>query len=154
MENSVLTTRATDNKPKAWKATTVWEQQLNDLVYSLPEDGNPRFRHYEWRRVFDEQGLKSNPLQALRDTLVTTDRLTRFSLPLGEDRIPFTVWLSDEALWNRLTTLSQIAILKDDDRVQVRAKFDEIVKGSSVERNEKGEIAVHGFTYYAWTNRQ
>lgn len=32
------------NKPQKWKASTKWEQKLNEFVWSL-DDGLPRFRH-------------------------------------------------------------------------------------------------------------
>ncbi|KAI1806701.1 S-adenosyl-L-methionine-dependent methyltransferase [Daldinia bambusicola] len=137
------------NKPQSWQATTRWEQKLNDFIWSL-DDGLPRFRHQKWKEVFDQQ-LSMNPLQVIKDTF--TDRLPRFSLPIGEDSIKWTVWLSEEALAARLNTLSQIAVLKGDEREAWVKLFKETIQGSDVERNEKGEIAVHGVTFFAWTDR-
>ncbi|KAI0135124.1 S-adenosyl-L-methionine-dependent methyltransferase [Daldinia grandis] len=137
------------NKPKTWQATTAWEQKINNFIWSL-DDGLPRFRHQKWKEVFDQQ-LPSNPLQVIKDTF--TDQLPRFSLPLGEDSIKWTVWLSEEALASRLNTLSQIAVLKDDKREAWAKFFKETIQGDDVERNEKGEIAVHGVTFFAWTDR-
>ncbi|KAI0842307.1 S-adenosyl-L-methionine-dependent methyltransferase [Hypoxylon sp. FL0890] len=137
------------NKPKSWPATTKWEQKLNDFVYSL-YDGIPRFRHLKWKEVFDQQ-LPATPLQVIKDTF--TDRLPRFSLPLGEDSVKWTVWLSEEALSLRLNTLSQIALLKGDKREAYLKLLKEILQGDDVERNENGEIAVHGITYFIWTDR-
>lgn len=139
-----------DNKPASWPASTAWEQQLNDLVFSLPEDGHPRFRHEKWQDVFAGQ-MQSGPLQVFRQTL--TGHLPRFSLPLGEDKVAWTVWLQPEALWSRLRTLSQVAVLKGEAKEEARARFDEILKGEDVQRNEKGEVLVHGHTYFAWTDR-
>jgi hypothetical protein len=34
-----------------------------------------------------------------------------FSLPLGQDQVKWHVWLEEEALWNRLRTLSHFAVL-------------------------------------------
>jgi hypothetical protein len=82
-----------------------------------------------------------------------TDHLPRFSLPLGENSVRWTTWLSEEALWARLNTLSQIAILKGEDREAAVQLFKDTLQGVDVERNEKGEIAVHGATYFAWTDR-
>ncbi|KAH8675459.1 methyltransferase [Xylariales sp. PMI_506] len=138
------------NKPKGWQARTEWEQKLNDYIWSL-DDGLPRFRHQKWKEVFELQ-LPGNPFKVLRDTLM--DHLPRFSLPLGEstdDR--WTVWLSEDALWARLNTLSQIAVLKGEDRENSIKLFKDVLQGNDVERNEKGEIAVHGLTYFAWTDR-
>ncbi|OTA93611.1 hypothetical protein M434DRAFT_395428 [Hypoxylon sp. CO27-5] len=137
------------NKPQSWPATTKWEQKLNDFVYSL-DDGLPRFRHLKWKEVFDQQ-LPATPLQVIKDTF--TDRLPRFSLPLGEDSVKWTVWLSEEALSLRLNTLSQIALLKGEKREAYLKLLKEILQGDDVERNEKSEIAVHGVTFFIWTDR-
>lgn len=137
------------NKPQSWKATTKWEQKLNDFIMSL-DDGLPRFRHQKWKEVFDQQ-LPASPLQALRDTLA--DRLPRFTLPLGEDSTKWTVWLSEEALAARLNTLSQIAVLEGDKREAWLKVLSEAIRGDDVERNEKGEILVHGVTHFFWTDR-
>ncbi|KAI5862196.1 S-adenosyl-L-methionine-dependent methyltransferase [Durotheca rogersii] len=137
------------NKPRSWDASTKWEQKLNDFVWSL-DDGLPRFRHQKWRDVFQEQ-LPGNPLRAIRDTL--TNSLPNFTLPLGEDTVKWTVWLGEEALASRLNTLSQIAVLKGEKRAAWVRLFEETIRGDDVERNEKGEIAVHGLTYFFWTDR-
>ncbi|KAI0173379.1 S-adenosyl-L-methionine-dependent methyltransferase [Hypoxylon sp. FL1284] len=137
------------NTPQGWEATTKWEQKLNDFVWSL-DDGLPRFRHQKWKEVFDQQ-LPANPVQVIKSTL--TNNLPSFSLPLGEDTTKWTVWLSEEALASRLNTLSQIAILKGDEREAFVKLFNEAVHGDDVERNDKGEIAVHGQTFFFWTDR-
>ncbi|KAI4867512.1 S-adenosyl-L-methionine-dependent methyltransferase [Hypoxylon rubiginosum] len=137
------------NKPKGWEATTKWEQRLNDFVWSL-DDGLPRFRHQKWKEVFDQQ-LPANPVQVIKDTF--TNSLPSFSLPLGEDTTKWTVWLSEEALTSRLNTLSQIAVLKGDKREAFVKLLKEIIQDDDVERNEKGEIAVHGKTFFFWTDR-
>jgi hypothetical protein len=139
-----------DNKPKSWKATTSWEAKLNDWIWSISTDGLPRFRDSVWQDVFDRQ-LKSNPFQILKDSL--TDRLPKFSLPLGEDSLKWTVWLSEEALWARMSTLSQVAVLKGEEKEAGIRTFKEALASEDVERNEKGEIALHGVTYMAWTDR-
>jgi len=137
------------NKPASWEATTKWEQKLNDYITSF-QDGNPRFRDLAWKDVFDKQ-LPGTPFQVLRNTL--TDHLPRFSLPIGEESIKFTVWLTEDALWARLRTLSQIAVLKGAELDGAKKILDEALRMDDVERNEKGEVAVHGVTYYAWTDR-
>ncbi|KAI2602347.1 S-adenosyl-L-methionine-dependent methyltransferase [Hypoxylon sp. NC1633] len=137
------------NKPQSWEATTKWEQKLKDFILSL-DDGLPRFRHQKWKEVFDQQ-LPSNPIQVIKNTF--TDRLPRFSLPLGEDSVKWTIWLSEEALLSRMTTLSQIAVLKGEKREAWLKIFKEAIQGEDVERNEKGEIAAHGLTYFCWTDR-
>ncbi|KAI3320091.1 S-adenosyl-L-methionine-dependent methyltransferase [Xylariaceae sp. AK1471] len=137
------------NKPRSWPATTKWEQKLNDFVLKF-DDGLPRFRHHKWQEVFEKQP-PSNPVQVIRDTF--TDHLPRFSLPLGENSVKWTIWLSEEALWARMNTLSQIAILQGEEREAAVKLFKDTIQGADVEINEKGEIAVHGVTYFAWTDR-
>jgi hypothetical protein len=77
---------------------------LKDLIWSLPND-QPRFRNGKWRDVFEDQ-VKSTPFT------ITTQADPLFSLPLGEDQIKWTVWLSEENLWKRFRTLSQLAVLE------------------------------------------
>lgn len=79
---------------------------MKDLTWSF-DDNNPRFRHEKWRAVFDDQD-KVTPF-----TIQAADPL--FSLPIGEDSVQFTKWLSKEALWDRYFTLSQIAVLKGEE---------------------------------------
>ncbi|CAJ2501157.1 Uu.00g040100.m01.CDS01 [Anthostomella pinea] len=135
------------NKPPAWEATTKWEKKLNDFILSL-DDGLPRFRHMKWKEVFEQQ---PNPFQVIKDAF--TDHLPRFSLPLGEDSVKWTVWLTEDALWARFNTLSQIAVLKGDERGAAEKLFRDAMHGDDVERNDKGEIALHGVTYFVWTDR-
>lgn len=156
-----------DNKPTSWPATTKWEQGLNDFITKF-QDGNPRFRDevrylvskrgkgmcanrssQRWKDVFEKQ-LPGNPLEVVRNTI--TDHLPRFSLPLGEGKVPWTVWLSEDALWSRIQTLSHIAVLKGAELENAKKVFDDALKGDDVARNEKDEVAVHGVTYYAWTD--
>jgi len=79
--------------------------------------------------------------------------LPKFSLPLGEENVKWTVWLSDEGVWDRYSTLSQIAVLQGERREQVKRGLFQAIKGEDVERNEKGEVAVHGITHIVWTSR-
>ncbi len=104
----------------------------------------------KWKDVFDAQ-LSVNPIQVIKDTI--TGHAPQFSLPIGEDTTKWTEWLSEEALLSRLTTLSQIAILKGEEREAWLKLFKEIIQGEDVERNGKGEIAVHGTTFFFWTDR-
>jgi hypothetical protein len=104
-----------------------------------------------WKQVFEKQLDSSTPLQTLKDTF--TQNLPQFSLPLGEDDVKWTVWLTDEGVWSRYATLSQIANLKGEKLGAVRKQVADALKGDEVERNEKGEIAVHGVTHFVWTSR-
>ncbi|KAF6839920.1 putative SAM dependent methyltransferase [Colletotrichum plurivorum] len=141
------------NKPQHWKASTPWEQSLNELVFSLGSDGQPRFRDFVFKDVFDRQ-LDSNPLRAVAEVVLEGGRkMPLFSVPVGEERVPFVVWLTPEALWNRLRTLSQVAVLQGEQATAFKDSFDKILSGETVEKNEKGEVALHGVTYFAWTSR-
>ncbi|KAK6212853.1 methyltransferase [Colletotrichum tabaci] len=141
------------NKPQHWEASTPWEKALNELVFSLGSDGQPRFRDFVWKDVFDSQ-LDSNPLRAVKDVVLEGGRkMPLFSVPVGEEKVPFTTWLTPEAIWNRLRTLSQVAVLQGEAAGAFKARFDAILGGESVERNERGEVALHGVTYFAWTSR-
>ncbi|KAI2638202.1 S-adenosyl-L-methionine-dependent methyltransferase [Xylaria nigripes] len=137
------------NKPRDWPATTTWERKLNEFILEF-DDSLPRFRHQKWQEVFENQPAE-NTAQAIGDTLA--DNRPKFSLPLEESTIGWTLWLSEEALWDRINTLSQIAILKGGQREAAVKTFKEIIQGNDVERNEKGDIAVHGVTYSVWTSK-
>ncbi|KAI0018295.1 S-adenosyl-L-methionine-dependent methyltransferase [Xylariomycetidae sp. FL0641] len=137
------------NQPKEWQASTKWEQKLKDFILSL-DDGLPRFRHLKWKEVFERQP-PANPVQVIRDTF--TDHLPRFSLPLGEGSVKWTTWLSEDALWARVNTLSQVAMLKGEERDAATKLFKEAMNSDDIERNDKGEIAAHGVTYFVWTDR-
>lgn len=137
------------NAPEAWQCSTQWEQKMKNITWSF-DDGVPRFRHQRWKDVFEAQ-VDSTPLQALVDTF--NHDMPKFSLPLGEEVVKWTVWLPDEAVWERYLTLSQIAVLERDDKERVKRQVFEAMKGKDVERNDKGEVCVHGATYFAWTSR-
>jgi hypothetical protein len=122
---------------------------LKDIVAEL-EDGLPRFRHLRWKEVFETQ-LDTTPLQTLKDTF--TQDLPKFSLPIGEENIKWTVYLTDEGVWSRYSTLSQIANQEGVQKDEIRRRVLEALSDESTERNEKGEVAVHGVTYLVWTSR-
>ncbi|PQE20023.1 methyltransferase protein [Rutstroemia sp. NJR-2017a BVV2] len=130
-------------------AATKWEQTLKDII-EQNEDGSPRFRHMKWKQVFEDQ-LDTTPLQTLKDTF--TQDFPSFSLPLGEETVRWTVWLDEEAIWNRFNTLSHIAVIEGERKEQIKKMAFEAFKGDDVKRNEKGEIEMHGKTYFAWTSR-
>ncbi|KAH0380887.1 putative 2-heptaprenyl-1,4-naphthoquinone methyltransferase, partial [Aureobasidium melanogenum] len=133
------------NAPKSQAATTTWEQKLQDMILSF-DDNQPRFRHEKWRSVFDSQ-LSSNPLS------ITSSAEPLFALPLAENTEKWSIWLTEEALWDRLSTLSQIAVLEGEERQKVRKVVEEALKGDDVQRNEKGEVELHGMTVAAWTTK-
>lgn len=114
------------------------------------EDGKPRFRHMLWKQAFAEQ-KDTTPVQIHKNTI--TQSSPKFSLPLREEQLKYVVWLTEEALWNRMTTLSNIANLQGEKREEVKRAVFDALKGDDVERNENGELAVHGTTYFAWISR-
>jgi len=96
--------------------------------------------------VFDSQ-LSANPLSIV----TTTDPL--FALPLAENVEEWSIWLTEEALWDRFSTLSQVAMLEGEEREKVRNVVREALKGDDVQKNEKGEVKLHGMTVSAWTTK-
>jgi len=90
------------NAPKNHKATTSWEQKIQDLTWTF-DDNEPRFRHEQWRKVFEDQ-VKSTPLSLI----IAADPM--FAMPLGEHHESWVVRMSGERLWERYCTLSQIAM--------------------------------------------
>ncbi|CAG8955312.1 hypothetical protein HYFRA_00011294 [Hymenoscyphus fraxineus] len=137
------------NAPTSWKPRSKWAQKLKDIIRTL-KDGHPRFRDLEWQMVFDSQ-TETSPLQALKDTF--THNTPDFSLPLGSEDVEWIVYLKDEDLWARFHSLSQVANLKGEKLDEVKKVFFESLKEDGVERNEAGEVTVHGRTHLAWTSR-
>lgn len=147
-----------DNAPRSWTPSTQWEAKLKDITWSF-NDTQPRFRHEKWREAFEKQ-LSSTPF-----SIQTADPL--FSLLLGENSEQFLDWLTPEAVWERFHSLSQISVLQGEqlvvskhtgrcilwaDRGQTtRSQVFEALEGDDVERNERGEVALHGRTVWVWT---
>lgn len=125
-----------DNEPALWTPSTKWEDSIKQQIHLLPNMGPNRFRDAKWQEIFDKQGASP-----------------KFSTPIETAKVPFTLWLTPEALWDRVNTLSQVSILEGADREAFVAKFNKAVKEGDGEWNDKGEIAFHGHTFYAWTSR-
>jgi hypothetical protein len=138
-----------DNGPKAWQTTSRWEQKLKEIFSGL-EDGLPRFRDLRWKEIFEAQ-LDTTPLQTLKSTF--SQDFPQFSLPIGEEEVKWTVFLTDEGVWSRYSTLSQIANQEEGKKEEIRRSVLDALKDEGTERNKKGEVAVHGVTYLAWTSR-
>ncbi len=138
-----------DNYPYEMPTTAKWQQKLREILKSL-DDGLPRFRDMKWKEVFENQ-IDQTPLQTIRDTF--NQNLPRFSLPLGQGNVKWTVGLTEEGIWARFLTFSQIANLEQSEREKVKQQVLEALKGDEVERNAEGEIQVKGMTYFAWTSR-
>jgi hypothetical protein len=132
---------ALDNSPLSWNITPGWETTIRDLTWTF-DDQKSRFRHEKWRAVFEEQS-KSDPLN-----LHFAEPM--FSLPLGDDSVPFETWLSREDAWSRYRTLSQIAALVGEELDRVQKEF---FKAIDTAEEKDGKVAVHGRTFFAWTSR-
>jgi hypothetical protein len=135
--------RRQDNAPTSWDVTG-WEAAVRDLTWTF-DDNKARYRHEQWRQVFDDQ-LKSNPL-----SINAADPL--FSIPLGQGSVPFEIWLTKEDLWKRYRTISHMAVLDGEKLEQMRKAFDDALDAKDVQTDEQGRVAVHGYTVFAWTTR-
>lgn len=98
-----------NNAPRGHEPSTSWETKTHELIWSF-ENSEPRYRSERWRKVFEDQ-VKSLPL-----SLVTAGDAQLFTLPLGEHREPYEVRLSKDKIWERFSTLSQIAVLEGKER--------------------------------------
>lgn len=116
---------------------------MRDVIHTFHDD-TPRFRDDQWRQVFDEQN-RSDPLSLQ----FTANPI--FGLPIGEGHVSYEERLRPDAVWARLSTLSQIAVLKEEALGKVRQTFFEAAKVE--EQDDQGRIAVHGKTVFFWTSR-
>jgi hypothetical protein len=114
-----------------------WEATVRDLTWTF-DDHKPRYRHEEWKQVFDDQ-LKNNPAELL------------FSMPLGEESVPFEIQLSKEDVWKRYRTISHIAVLEGEKLEVTRKAFFKAL--DDAQTDEHGRVAVHGHTVFAWAAR-
>lgn len=96
------------NAPQSHKARSAWESKVQNLTWTF-NDKEPRFRHEQWRQVFDDQ-IKSTPMSLL----VAADPL--FALPIAEHHEEWEVWLERERLWERYNTLSHISVTQGEER--------------------------------------
>lgn len=133
-----------DNAPRSWKIHSGWETIMRDVVWTF-DDGAPRFRNEKWRQVFDDQNA-GNPL-----SLHFANPL--FGLPLGEGSVDFETSLSKEALWSRMRTLSQFAILEGKELERVRKTFFDSLDSDGTQIDEGGLVAIHGHTVFFWTSK-
>ncbi|PSN65577.1 methyltransferase [Corynespora cassiicola Philippines] len=139
------------NSPQSHPASSTWQSTIRDHLFSLDavtNDHEPRFRHDQWRNVFENQ-VSSTPITAA----IAGGTNSLFSLPLGEEKVKWSVWLEKEALWSRLRTLGHVAVLEGEQLEATRRVFESALSGDDVERNAKGEILVQGTTVLAWTSK-
>ena len=117
---------------------------MREVVWNFSDD-QPRFRHERWKEVFDEQTKNSsiNPFNFAEPL---------FGLPIGEDTVPYKVWLAREAVWARFKTLSQVAILQGSELAEVERACKESFDSEGTEK-DGDKIALHGRTILAWCAR-
>jgi len=139
----VLLLTETDNAPLSWDIKDSWESDVRDLTWTF-DDKMPRFRHERWREIFDDP-LKSNPLS------IHTAPPPLFGLPIGQDSVDFSIWLSKENIWKRYSTISHIAILEGEERKRTKEIFFDALNRQDTETDEQGRVEVHGRTIFAWT---
>ncbi|CZT17993.1 uncharacterized protein RCC_03832 [Ramularia collo-cygni] len=138
------------NAPRDHKASTPWEAVAQDLTFSVAEESGdvaPRFRHGQWRKVFDEQ-IKKTPMSIL---IASDDQM--FSLPIGEHTEPFEIALSKEKAWDRYCTLGHIAALEGERLERTKKTFMDAISGPDVEKNADGHVIVHGKTHAFWSSK-
>ena len=97
----------------------------------------------KWKEVYEGQ----------QKTTLFRATCPKFSLPIGEDSTKWTVWLQDEEIWSRYSTLSQIANQTTKQKGETKQRVVKALHDEDTKRNERGEVAVHGVTYFAWTSR-
>ncbi|QUC18709.1 uncharacterized protein UV8b_02950 [Ustilaginoidea virens] len=119
------------NQPPGWTASTKWEDGVKQLVLALPPDGIDRFRDDKWWQVFERQASASEPY---------------FAAPIGRETVSFTAWRTKELLWDRINTLSQVAVLRGHEKDMFKARFDEIFENGDQVWNDEGEVEFHGVT--------
>lgn len=115
---------------------------MRDLLHTFQDD-TPRFREGKWKQVFDEQS-RSDPLSLHFANPI-------FGLPIGEGSVKYEHRLTLDAIWSRLRTLSQFAILEGEALGKVKKVFFDAAEAEQAD--EEGKIAVHGRTYFFWTSR-
>ncbi|KAL5611541.1 hypothetical protein BROUX41_000872 [Berkeleyomyces rouxiae] len=134
------------NKPAEWPAVTPWEEELNKLMFSLPSDGQDRFRQLNWRNGFspaENTSLGSN------DGNVGTQL---FHTPYSEAES--AIWsskLTPQELLDRIGTLSQMVPLKGAEREEWMKKY--WVALETADKAEDGTVEVHGKTFYVWSQK-
>lgn len=126
----------------SWDVHPGWAKTMRDIVHTF-KDGTPRFREEKWKQVFDEQN-RSNPL-----TLHFANPI--FGLPIGEGDVAYEQRLHKDAIWSRLRTLSQFAVLEGEELERIKKTFFDAAEAE--EQDEEGKIAVHGRTWYFFTSR-
>ena len=96
------------NSPRTYAASTPWESRMRELTWTFQDD-EARFRHQEWKKVFEDQS-RSSPWSLL----VAGEQY--FALPLGEWEERFEVWMWRRQVWERYATISSVVVLGEEER--------------------------------------
>lgn len=142
------------NAPRSHRASSSWETIAQNLVWSVSEESHdtvPRYRHLEWKNIFDAQ-VKKTPLSLL----IASGEDQMFSLPVGEvqQEEGFAVALRPEEVWERFATLGCIAELEGERRERVKRVLMEAIRDDAdAERDGEGKVVVHGYTHMVWTSK-
>lgn len=142
------------NAPRSHRASSSWETIAQNLVWSVSEESHdtvPRYRHLEWKNIFDAQ-VKKTPLSLL----IARGEDQMFSLPVGEvqQEEGFAVALRPEEVWERFATLGCIAELEGERRERVKRVLMEAIRDDAdAERDGEGKVVVHGYTHMVWTSK-
>ncbi|KAF2671448.1 S-adenosyl-L-methionine-dependent methyltransferase [Microthyrium microscopicum] len=115
-----------------------WTLTLRKVLFQLDEASPAdtpalRFRNETWRKPFKSE----NEFESIQESLV-----------------PWTTYLSEEALWARFCTLSQIASMEGGELARTKKVFEEAVRKEGTERDDEGKIAVRGNTVVVWTKKR
>ena len=103
------------------------------------------------RRICEADGPYLMPLQTAEDSF--TQDLPGSSLPLEDERIKWTHWIDEEALWTRFSNVDGLGALRGFKEEKLKDRFQDIVRADRVERNSTGEVALHGVFHLVWTAR-
>ncbi|KAK0315875.1 hypothetical protein LTR01_001175 [Friedmanniomyces endolithicus] len=133
------------NAPRTYPASTPWESTMRELTWTFQDD-EARFRHQEWKKVFEDQS-RSSPWSLL----VAGEQF--FALPLGEWEEGFEVRLGKREVWERYATISSIVVQGAGEREKTHKTVMDALNGPEVEVNDKGEVALHGRTFVVWTSK-
>jgi hypothetical protein len=76
-----------------------------------------------------------------------------FTTPICENKTTWTVWLDPKALWDRLRTLSHVAMLQGEEKDVFKGKFDRILRERDEHTSATGVMEASGSTMFAWTRK-
>ncbi|KAI8612534.1 S-adenosyl-L-methionine-dependent methyltransferase [Chytriomyces sp. MP71] len=96
------------------KERAPWVRQIRAL-YEMKEQGTPQYRLGLWKRVFEEDEVR-----------------TMFDLPLQSAHFEHVV-ADKEAIWNRVLSKSYVSALSSGQQEDLRAKVMAVLEASDVE---------------------